>query len=85
MLFSFVVAPVSFKDMDQGRADRQCAARDQAGARRARGVCVLAAIAALISARSAPAVVAGICGAFYIMCQWALAPRDEQQSAGHVS
>ena len=22
MLFSFVVAPVSFKDMDQGRADR---------------------------------------------------------------
>ncbi|MGE3141977.1 MAG: hypothetical protein AB7L65_01540 [Hyphomonadaceae bacterium] len=83
MLFSFVVAPVSFKDMDQGRADRHVRRVIKQGHGALAGVCVLAAVAALASGAYAAATIAIVCGVFYVMCQWALAPRDDKPIGGH--
>lgn len=83
MLFSFVVAPVSFKDMDQGRADRHVRRVIKAGHGLLAGVCVLAGVAAVAAGAYGAATVAIICGVFYLMCQWALAPRDDRPIRGH--
>lgn len=76
-LFSFVVAPVSFKDMDTGRADRHVRRVIKQGHGLVALICVCAAAAALMAGAVAGAVIAAMCAVFYIMCQWALAPRDD--------
>ncbi len=82
MLFSFVVAPVSFRDMDQGRADRHVRRVIKAGHGIVAAVCLLAALAALSAGAFGGATIALICGVFYVMCQWALAPRDDRPIMG---
>jgi len=82
MLFSFVVAPVSFKDMDVGRADRHVRRVMKQGHGIVALVCVLAGVAALISGAYAGATIVVICAIFYAMCQWALAPRDDPRPVG---
>jgi hypothetical protein len=83
MLFSFVVAPVSFREMDQGRADRHVRHVIKSGHGLVAAVCILAAIAAALGGAFGAAATAAICGVFYIMCQWALAPRDDKVLFGH--
>lgn len=82
MLFSFIVAPVSFSDMDQGRADRHVRRVIKRGHGIVAGVCVLAALCALVSGAIAGSIVALLCGVFAVMCQWALAPRDDARPIG---
>ncbi|MBL8549471.1 MAG: hypothetical protein JNJ73_05760 [Hyphomonadaceae bacterium] len=81
-LFCFVVAPVSFKDMDYGRADRHVRRIIKAGHGALAVLCLAAAGFALVSGAVAGAVIAAMCAAFYVMCQWALAPRDDPRPAG---
>jgi hypothetical protein len=82
MLFSFVVAPVSFKDMDAGRADRHVRRVIKQGHGIVALVCAGAAGAALLSGAFAGATIAVLCAVFYAMCQWALAPRDDPKPVG---
>jgi hypothetical protein len=81
-LFSFVVAPVSFKDMDYGRADRHVRRIIKSGHGALAIVCFLAGGLALASGAIAGAVIAGLTAVFYLMCQWTLAPRDDPRPAG---
>ena len=81
-LFCFVVAPVSFKDMDYGRADRHVRRIIKAGHGALAVLCLAAAGFALFSGAVAGAVIAAMCAGFYLMCQWALAPRDDPRPAG---
>ncbi|MET0183793.1 MAG: hypothetical protein ABW199_13010, partial [Caulobacterales bacterium] len=76
-LFTFIVAPVSFKDMDRGRADRHVRRVIKQGHGPLAILCVLAGVLALMSGAYAGATVAVLCAIFYAMCQWALAPRDD--------
>ncbi len=82
MLFTFVVAPVSFKDMDVGRADRHVRRVIKQGHGPLAIVCVLAGIAALVSGAYAAATIVILCAVFYAMCQWALAPRTDSKPLG---
>lgn len=81
-LFSFIVAPVSFKDMDAGRADRHVRRVIKQGHGPLAIVCVAAGILALMSGAYAGATIAVLCAIFYAMCQWALAPRDDPRPVG---
>lgn len=81
-LFSFVVAPVSFKDMDYGRADRHVRRIIKAGHGALAILCFAAGAFALIAGAVAGAVIAALCACFYLMCQWTLAPRDDPRPAG---
>lgn len=81
-LFSFVVAPVSFKDMDYGRADRHVRRIIKAGHGALAILCFSAAGFSLLSGSVAGAVIAALCAVFYLMCQWTLAPRDDPRPAG---
>ncbi|MGE0828614.1 MAG: hypothetical protein AB7O04_04600 [Hyphomonadaceae bacterium] len=81
-LFSFVVAPVSFKDMDYGRADRHVRRIIKAGHGALALLCFAAGGFALLSGAIAGAVIAALAAIFYLMCQWTLAPRDDPRPAG---
>ncbi|MGE0046182.1 MAG: hypothetical protein AB7J28_01995 [Hyphomonadaceae bacterium] len=81
-LFSFVVAPVSFKDMDYGRADRHVRRIIKAGHGALAALCFIAGAFALLAGSIAGAVIAAITAVFYLMCQWTLAPRDDPRPPG---
>src|SRR5262245_13516771 len=81
-LFSFVVAPVSFKDMDYGRADRHVRRIIKSGHGALALVCLSAGGLALVSGAVGGAVIAALTAAFYLMCRWTLAPRDDPRPAG---
>ncbi len=82
MMFAFIVAPVSFADMDVGRADRHVRRVIKQGHGPLALVCVLAGILALASGAYAGATIAILCAVFYAMCQWALAPRTDARPVG---
>jgi len=81
-LFSFVVAPVSFKDMDYGRADRHIRRIIKSGHGALALLCLAMGGFALISGALAAALVALMTSVFYAMCQWTLAPRDDKTIPG---
>ncbi len=81
-LFSFVVAPVSFKDMDYGRADRHVRRIIKAGNGALFLICLACGVFGLVSGAVAGAVVAILTGVFYLLCRWTLAPRDDPRPAG---
>ncbi len=81
-LFSFVVAPVAFKHMDAGRADRMVRNIIKAGHGALALLCLGAGAGAIVSGAIGGAVIATLAAAFYLMCQWTLAPRDDPRPAG---
>jgi hypothetical protein len=81
-LFSFVVAPVSFKDMDYGRADRHVRRIIKSGHGALAVICFVAGALALFSGAVGGAVIAALTAVFYLMCRWTLAPRDDPRPAG---
>lgn len=81
-LFSFVAAPVAFKHMDAGRADRMVRNIIKTGHGALGLICFVAGGASLLSGAIAGAVVSALAGAFYLMCQWTLAPRDDPRPPG---
>ena len=77
MLFSFVVSPTAFKTLDVGRAERLVKNVMKAGHSALAALCILSAIAALLSGSIAGAVIGVMAAVFALCCQWALAPHDE--------
>jgi len=82
-LFSFVLAPVAFKQFDAGRAERLVKQVMNAGHGILGLIAFASAIAALMAGAVAGASVAAVAGAFAFMCKFALAPRDDKPIKGH--
>ena len=83
MLFSFVLSPVAFKQMDAGRAERLVKHVMKSGHGILGLIAICAAIAALVSGAVAGAAVAAVGGAFAFLCKFALAPREDKPIKGH--
>ncbi len=81
--FSFVLSPVVFQNMDAGRAERLVKHVIKSGHGLLAIIALLSGVAALLSGAVGGAAVAAIAGAFALMCQWALAPRDDKPLGGH--
>jgi hypothetical protein len=76
-LFSFVVSPTAFKTLDVGRAERLVKNVMKEGHSALAGLCLISAVAALLSGSIAGAIIGVMAGVFALCCQWALAPHDE--------
>jgi hypothetical protein len=83
MLFSFVLAPVAFKQFDAGRAERLVKHVMNSGHGILGLIAFAAAVAALLAGAVAGAAVAAVAGAFAFMCKFALAPREDKPIKGH--
>jgi hypothetical protein len=82
--FCFVVAPLAYEKLDDGRARRHVRDVIKTGHTTLAVITLLAGAAALFSGAVGAAVVAAISAAFTVMCQWALAPRtDHHPVMGH--
>jgi hypothetical protein len=82
-LFSFVLAPVAFKQFDAGRAERLVKHVMNSGHGILGLIAFASAIAALMAGAVAGASVAAVAGACAFMCRFALAPRDDKPIKGH--
>src|SRR5688572_22228598 len=82
-LFSFVLSPVAFKNMDAGRAERLVKHVIKSGHGFLAFIALAAGAASLMAGAIAGASVAAIAALFALMCQWALAPRDDKPVRGH--
>lgn len=82
-LFSFVLSPAAFATLDQGRAERLVKNVMKSGHSMLAGLCVISAIASLLSGSVAGAAIAAIAAVFALCCQWALAPREDKPIMGH--
>lgn len=80
--FSFIVAPVAFKNMIYSRADRYIRQVIMGGHGLLALVCFAVTIFALGATAWAGALVAFLAGAFFIMCRWAVAPRTDKRAPG---
>jgi hypothetical protein len=78
-LFSGVVAPVSFKDMDHGRADRHVRRVIKSGHGPLALLCALGAVAALLGQAVAAAAVGALAAGVFLLSRWALAPRTDER------
>ena len=81
MLFSFVLSPVAFKTFDGGRAERLVKHVMNAGHGILGIIAIASGIAALLAGAVAGASVAAVGGVFAILCKFALAPRDDEDSS----
>jgi hypothetical protein len=82
-LFSFVLSPVAFKQLDAGRAERTVKHVMNAGHGILGLIALASAGAAFLAGAVAGAAVAAVAGAFAFMCKFALAPRDDKPIKGH--
>jgi hypothetical protein len=82
-LFSFVLAPVTYKTLDGGRAERLVKQVMNSGHGLLGLLALLSAAAALMAGAVAGAAVAAVGGLFAFMCKFALAPRDDKPIKGH--
>ena len=76
-LFSGVVAPVAYKDLDYGRAHRHVGRVIKLGHGPLAGVCFLGAGLAVLGGSIGAASLAGVIGVVLLMCIWTLAPRND--------
>lgn len=83
VLFSFVLSPVAFKNMDAGRAERLVKHVIKSGHGLLAFIALASGAAALLSGAIGGAAVAAIAAVFALCCQWALAPRDDRPIRGH--
>jgi len=82
-LFSFVLAPVAFKQFDAGRAERMVKHVMNSGHGLLGLIALCSALASLMAGAIAGAAVAAVAGMFAFMCKFALAPRDDKPIKGH--
>lgn len=82
-LFSFVLAPVTYKTLDGGRAERLVKQVMNSGHGLLGLLALLSAAAALMAGAVAGAAVAAVGGLFAFMCKFALAPREDKPIKGH--
>ena len=82
MLFSFVLSPVVFKNMDAGRAERLVKHVVKSGHGLLGLIALGSAAAALVSGAAGGAAVAAIAALFAFLCQFALAPREDKPIKG---
>jgi len=82
-LFSFVLAPVTYKTLDGGRAERLVKQVMNSGHGLLGLLAILSAVAALMAGAIAGASVAAVGGVFAFMCKFALAPREDKPIKGH--
>ena len=78
-LFSGVVAPVSFKDMDHGRANRHVRRVMKQGHTVLALLCFAGAGAAALGGAPGAGVIAAVVGVVILLAQFALAPRDDDR------
>lgn len=83
MLFSFVLAPVTYKTLDGGRAERLVKQVMNSGHGLLGLIAILSAIASLMAGAIAGASVAAVGGFFAFLCRFALAPREDKPIKGH--
>lgn len=83
VLFSFVLAPVAFKQFDPGRAERLVKHVMNAGHGILGLIAIASGVAALMAGAIAGAAVAAVAGVFAFLCRFALAPRDDKPIKGH--
>jgi hypothetical protein len=76
-LFSGVVAPVSFKDMDHGRANRHVRRVMRVGHTPLAILAFAGGGAAAAGGALGAGMLAAIAGVVLLLAQWALAPRDD--------
>jgi hypothetical protein len=76
-LFSGVVAPVSFKDMDHGRANRHVRRVMRMGHTPLAILAFAGAGAAAAGGAPGGGLLAAMAGIVLLLAQWALAPRDD--------
>lgn len=79
VLFSGVVAPVSFKDMDHGRASRHVRRVMKQGHAVLAGLSFAGGGATALGGAPGAGVIAAIVGAVVLLAQFALAPRDDDR------
>jgi hypothetical protein len=82
-LFSFVLSPVAFRNMDAGRAEALVKHVIKSGHGLMALIALLSGAAALLSGAIAGAAVAALAALFAVMCQWALSPRSDKPIGGH--
>jgi hypothetical protein len=82
-LFSFVLSPVAYKQLDAGRAERTVKHVMNAGHGILGLIALASAAAALMAGAIAGASVAAVGALFAFMCKFALAPRDDKPIKGH--
>jgi hypothetical protein len=82
-LFSFVLSPVAFKQLDAGRAERTVKHVMNAGHGILGLIALASAAAAFMAGAVAGAAVAAVGGFFAFLCKFALAPRDDKPIKGH--
>jgi hypothetical protein len=78
-LFSGVVAPVSFADLDHGRANRHVRSVIKRGHGALAILVLLGAGAAFMAGSIGGALIGAIAGGVFFLCQWALAPREDSR------
>jgi hypothetical protein len=76
-LFSGVVAPISFKDMDQGRANRHVRRVMKVGHTPLALLSFAGGAAAAFGGAFGAGLIAAVVGVVLLLAQWALAPRDD--------
>jgi hypothetical protein len=81
-LFSFVLAPVTYKTLDGGRAERLVRNVMRSGHGLLGLIALASSIAALLGGAVAGACVAAVASVFAFMCQFALAPREDKPIKG---
>lgn len=83
-LFSFVVAPGAFKDLDRGRADRYVRNIIQSGHLIPAALCVAAAAAAFLGRAPGAALVAIVTACLFVVARFAIAPGARRRSITRV-
>jgi hypothetical protein len=78
-LFSGVVAPISFKDMDHGRANRHVRRVMKQGHTILALLSFAAAAAAALGGAPGAGIIAAIVGVVILLAQFALAPREDDR------
>lgn len=76
-MFSFIVAPQAFRDLDQGRASRFVRNAMRGGHPALALFCFAGAGVGVLGGAIAGAGVLSLAGVLYLLARWALAPRDD--------
>jgi hypothetical protein len=79
VLFSGIVAPISFKDMDHGRANRHVRRVMKQGHAILAGFSLAGGGAAALAGAPGAGIVAAIVGVVVLLARFALAPRDDDR------
>jgi hypothetical protein len=77
---SLAAAPIAFRDLDHGRADRLVRNMLKRSQPSQAVLCFIAGALAALGGAMAGGIVLAIAGVFFMMARWALAPREEKMA-----